>query len=399
MSHQWSLTQYQNFHHHYSSFDSDDERDEELDYGNIKVYELLHQEPDFTLEWIKQEPDKDWNYSIITNTYRDEFWDMIISNPDINWQFSRIGQWPMIYVNWDIEIPLRAYNYLSYQRLIPIDKIRSNMDKPWNFHNISSNLDIKLVLENADLPFEWERISWRKDFTFEDVLNHLDKPWNWYYITSSFFNWERFVEHIDLPWHIDYICSKGNFRWEYIDMFPNIKWNFDILSGKRRFGWGEDNFNWNLLDTFKNEKWNYKILCRRPDFNWCVYKKYIDKDWSYDDLCLVKSFDWNILLELPDKPWNYSILAKRKDLNLKLVFATLNRWNLRIVSKNPCITKEIVIKYYRLRWRGKWSQVRRDHAAKIIQSCWRRVVSDPYHPICQRRLLYEFGCMSTKKIR
>lgn len=31
-----------------------------------------------------------------------------------------------------------------------------------------------------------------------------------------------------------------------------------------------------------------------------------------------------------------------------------------------------------------------DHAARLIQRNWRRVVTDPCHPACQRRLLYDF---------
>lgn len=31
-----------------------------------------------------------------------------------------------------------------------------------------------------------------------------------------------------------------------------------------------------------------------------------------------------------------------------------------------------------------------NHAARCIQHYWRRVIADPTHPICQRRLLYEF---------
>jgi hypothetical protein len=34
--------------------------------------------------------------------------------------------------------------------------------------------------------------------------------------------------------------------------------------------------------------------------------------------------------------------------------------------------------------------VKRDHSASIIQRVWRRVISDPSHPACKRRLLREY---------
>jgi hypothetical protein len=34
--------------------------------------------------------------------------------------------------------------------------------------------------------------------------------------------------------------------------------------------------------------------------------------------------------------------------------------------------------------------VKRDHSASIIQRVWRRVISDPDHPVCKRRLLREY---------
>jgi hypothetical protein len=36
------------------------------------------------------------------------------------------------------------------------------------------------------------------------------------------------------------------------------------------------------------------------------------------------------------------------------------------------------------------SIVKRDHSASVIQRVWRRVISDPNHPVCKRRLLREY---------
>jgi hypothetical protein len=114
------------------------------------------------LKLIKQNPDEDWN------------WYLISKNPNIT-----------------------------------IEVVESNPDYPWNWSALSLNPNItpniiKLYKKNWD----WEYVSRNPNININFVLENLDKKWDWYYLRHNKAIKESDVKNNpNLPW----ISSEGEY--------------------------------------------------------------------------------------------------------------------------------------------------------------------------------------------
>lgn len=67
MSHQWSLAHYNPRFHVYTLFDSDNEKDDETDYGNIKVdWKALTRNPAILYEEKLRHSDLPWDWEFLS---------------------------------------------------------------------------------------------------------------------------------------------------------------------------------------------------------------------------------------------------------------------------------------------------------------------------------------------
>ncbi len=59
--------------------------------------------------------------------------------------------------------------------------INANLDKRWNWYNISCNPNITMddIRENPDKQWDWEGISCNPNITMNDIKENPDKPWRW----------------------------------------------------------------------------------------------------------------------------------------------------------------------------------------------------------------------------
>jgi hypothetical protein len=337
---------------------------------NDIFYTFAHLHPDFNLDMIHDKNMahflSDWNYPVIILKHGQDFWDMIEKHLDTKWPWRYIFECRHIYVNWNIQFPNEAYKYASNNQSITLEILKRYIDKPWDFRELTRNFNFNTIIQNADMPWSFSVLSYRMSLDFKDIHQHKEKGWEWKIITQRFCrHMNVFFDHSDIPWDMNVVCSQVyDFKWSVIEEYPDIQWDF-------------------------------VALCQRGDFTWDIFSKYPDKPWCYDTLCYLDEFDWNMVVRYPNKQWNYNILACRKDIDMRVIDKTREKWSMRRISKNPAITENTVKKYYHLHWKGKWSAIRRMHAANIIKKYWREVVSNPYHPICQRRLLYEFNRLSS----
>ncbi len=70
------------------------------------------------------------------------------------------------------------------------DLICDNLDKPWNWHDISYNPNITwdIIQNNPDKPWDWQGISENPNITPRIVKDNPDIPWNWYNLSHNHMN-------------------------------------------------------------------------------------------------------------------------------------------------------------------------------------------------------------------
>jgi hypothetical protein len=57
--------------------------------------------------------------------------------------------------------------------------ISNNLDKPWNWGEISSNpnLTMGMITNNPNKEWDWDKISSNPNITMNIINTNLDKPW------------------------------------------------------------------------------------------------------------------------------------------------------------------------------------------------------------------------------
>jgi hypothetical protein len=132
-------------------------------------------------------------------------------------------------------------------------------------------------------------------------------------------------------------------------------WNWSALSRNKNITWG-------VIGTVKenlDKPWDWLALSTNPDITWSIVKEYIDKPWNLSALSMNPNIKWDIVKDNLDIMWDWSTLCTNQNMLLSIDDLTY------IVES--------------------------DHSASVIQRVWRRVISDPNHLVCKRRLLREYA--------
>ena len=105
------------------------------------------------------------------------------------------------------------------------DKYRSfvedNMDKPWNWANISCNPNItmEMIKANPDKPWDWYWISRNPNLTMDYINANPDKPWRWNGISCNKFTKSK-VEFITQKYRRMLAAYRIQQWWHRIRMDP-----------------------------------------------------------------------------------------------------------------------------------------------------------------------------------
>lgn len=194
------------------------------------------------LSWedVDQNPDKPWNYSLISWNQKMTTLDRILAHLDEYWDwhpisYSPIATWENI-VNYDL-----PWNWSAISRWnnhITRDIIDQNQDKPWDYHQLSHSKNI----DSSDLEYLagkyptknwcWVCMSARAGWSF--IKTHLDLPWSWLVLSDreEIAIWENVLENIDKPWDWNLLsCHPDIATPDHVDKYPQFGWNYGVLIG------------------------------------------------------------------------------------------------------------------------------------------------------------------------
>ena len=91
--------------------------------------------------------------------------------------------------------------------------MKDNIDKPWDWYELSRNKNTapEIVNDNIDMPWDWYGLSCNENITWEFVKENIDKPWYWYNLSNNpNITWEVVKENIDKPWDWYELSSNKN---------------------------------------------------------------------------------------------------------------------------------------------------------------------------------------------
>jgi len=189
-------------------------------------------------------------------------WDIVISNPDINW----------------------CYNNLTINPNITMKIIEANPDKNWNLDVLSSNPNV----------------------TWDFIKKNFHRKWNYSALSSNpNITWDIIKENPSLPWSYDTGLLSN----------PNI--TFNIIKDN------PDKFNYSRIFLSDNNSNN--PISRLKSLTWDTIKANPDIPWDYRALSNNPNITWDIIKANPDKPWDYTLLSFNPKITLDIVMNNTDR--------------------------------------------------------------------------
>ena len=364
-------------------------------------YLYLSKNPNITEEFILKYPYQYWDikYLIKNNKITDfnalsKFINInqyIINNyPDKPWDWEWLIKNTIIYV----------------ERYIPFNLIEKYLDK-WNYWKLSKNQNI-----TEDFILKYPNQNWNMCFLiknnkitdfnalskfrniYEDIIDkYPNKQWDWeWLIENTDINVENYIpfnlieKYLD-KWDYYYLSKNPNLTEKIILKYPNQNWDIKYLiknnkitdfNALTRFKYINKKIINKYLDKSWDWKWlientnirveNYYHLSKNPNLTEEFILKYPYKDWDieyliknnkitdFNALSKFKNITQDIIKKYSDKSWDWKWLIENTNIHvetyisLKLIEEYYYKLNYYILSENPNLTKEFILKHPSQNW-------------------------------------------------
>ena len=314
--------------------------DDLLDRINIDHFWIdISQRSDFTWQHVQKYPNVRWSAWAI---YKIAPLEYIMNNPTMSWPFDYISERP------DLTIPF-------------IRHFSNKLD----WFRISENIDFHLVIENPDLPWDYDGLSSNKKITTDDIIENTQIKWNFkklskhidinFIYANTTLPWDdntlltrlnlNFIRgHLNPKW-LEYseISSNPNLTIDFILEYPSFRWHWESVYSTLKL---EDIIKHNLqltdFEAFQRAYPNYCVenyeenilywtsLTNRVTLD--ILEKYPNKPWT--DFSYNKNMTMNFVLKHPEIDWGYKALSGKNQINLQDVLDNWDKpWDIESIIK------------------------------------------------------------------
>ena len=219
-------------------------------------------------------------------------WELVVNNPNINWNMQELSRHPNI----------------------TVDIIKNNPNSKWgnwdygSFSFLNRNVTWQLVMDNPDIPWNYELLFYNIQLTEAMICD--DNFWHEY--------GERILPHqnirstSDLTEDVYFEClSRLNIDSKFIEKNP----------GPCDSGWGWNYYEFKKPSSRFSEKfvienlhrnWNYECLCTNPNLSFELLESIASKNsWCRSHLSSSPNLTWRIVAKNPSR-WNYIDLSMNR---------------------------------------------------------------------------------------
>ena len=235
----------------------------------------------------------------------------------------------------------------------------------------------RLLRDNPRIRIDWRWLCYAKNLTIDIVLDNLDKPWNWRELTRKF-SLEIIDRYPTLSWH-----------WLVIDEFHTLNIDF-VLRHRDRLNIYNSTSNKGITITdIENNVdlgWNWREVSMKEGIKMSFVKQHLTKtlDWygiSCSTSITLKDIEDNI-----DLPWIWKSVSKNLNLTIHFVKKYRNKdWDWDQIVKNPNIDIEDIENLddsYKLNWNQFM------HNPNLTLPFLLKHLDKPLHTLTQNFFLY-----------
>ena len=246
-------------------------------------------------------------------------------------------------------------NHIKFFTQFDLNKLSNQIWIIENTNIIFENIYFSLeLIKKYSYKWYYFELSFNKNLTEEFILKYPYKYWDIpvlikknkitnFNVLSKFKHIEHYIwNYPDKQWDWEWLIQNTDYNIEYyipLDLIEKYKYKltYKILSE-----------NSNITEEF---------ILEYPYQHWdIIYLIENNKITDFNTLSKFKYIDQEIIKKYPNKPWNWDWLIQNTDINLEeyipfnLIEKYPYKWNYRILSFNPNLTEEFILKYPYKNW-------------------------------------------------
>lgn len=272
-------------------------------------------------------------------------------------------------------------NCILKHKNFSMQHVIDNPDLPWDWDLINTHekLTLNHVKQNLTLPWNLGCLSYRTNVN--EILNNLELPWDWNTVSARVTNINIIENNPDFPWNVESIRGelitidfilKMNAKQKLTKLSavsgnPKIKME-DILNNlDLPWDWRNVGLNKSItIEDIMNHSelpWDWSIICNKQDGNgrYVVSQPMIISNshlpWKTNMLQphIEKPFSFKLVLENPDADWNWKWLHGCSDLTMEHILQFSDKdWSWYMLSRNHNFSSDIFLKLPDKNWDWKY---------------------------------------------
>ena len=174
----------------------------------VGIYLSMHE--NVNMQMVLDHPDIKWSFEHLSGNSNITI-DDILNNSNTGWDISYFCQenpnatveFAIDFVNRFPETEEDVFSGLSCNSFLKLNVVLENIDRPWNWVQLSDSLNITIsdVLNNLYLPWVWKELAQNKSISIDDVLTNPTLPWECIWDYESLSNERKRYDNLDkLRW-------------------------------------------------------------------------------------------------------------------------------------------------------------------------------------------------------
>ena len=309
--------------------------DEDWDFNEL-IMKVIEQEPN-DLKTLREYSHKPWGYNYFCECFDDNCnssdveisEDTILKNSDLPWWWDELESQRSISNTTLMSNPDKTSNAHFLEGYTNIKKLRENLDRDWNWKNLSLRFDIKLIEQNLDLPWDFVNMSYRTDLNIDVIIKNKHLNWSWFFLCyyNTIITLDIVMENLDLDWDISEITSCFLKDMSVLEKYPDFPWKLNLIVKRPEFGA-------KLIKKYPNYDWNWKIITEADFFGIDFVLENPDFDYDWPSVCWSPGIFMKDIINNPQLNWDWNAVSCNPNLDYQFVIDNQNfPWDWDFVSR------------------------------------------------------------------
>jgi hypothetical protein len=264
-------------------------------------------------------------------------WDLVETLPQYTWDTYLLSRHPCVTPAILQKYPEKDWNY-SFLSENPsmFSYIQSHPDKEWNWYTLSKNpkLTWDFVMQHIHEDWDWSALTVHPNISFDTIVQNSEHEWDWAHLGRNPNVTPEIVQaHPKIGWHFRELSQNASMTYEFVQSCRHEHWDGMHLSWKLSFPTSfkvDDPWFWNMYLLSRNPTISWEAIQARPnEFRW----HFLSRNPRLAEY----------ILKYPSMPWEPEGLASNPAL-----FGKVLNW--KGLSQNPALTYPFFCEHIHADW-------------------------------------------------